>query len=109
MGILLNWLASALIVIIASYLLPGVHVASFIAALWVALVLGILNMLLKPILILLTLPITILTLGLFTIIINALMVLIVTHFVPGFAVDNFLSAVLFSILASIINFIAAKI
>jgi len=109
MGILFNWLASALVVIIASYLLPGVHVASFITALLVALVLGLFNMLLKPLLILLTLPITILTLGLFTIVINALIVILVTHFVPGFTVDSFWSAVLFSIVASLLNFLAAKI
>jgi putative membrane protein len=109
MGILLNWLASALIVIIASYILPGVHVASFTTALLVAFVLGLFNMLLKPILILLTLPITILTLGLFTIVINAVIVILVTKFVPGFTVDSFWSAILFSVVASLINFIAAKI
>ena len=109
MGILFNWLASALIVIIASYLLPGVHVSGFTTALLVALLLGVFNMLLKPILILLTLPINILTLGLFTIVINAFIVLLVTYFVPGFQVDSFWSAVLFSLVASLINFIAAKI
>src|SRR6185369_3812297 len=100
---------SALIVIIASYLLPGVHVSGFTTALLVALLLGVFNMLLKPILILLTLPINILTLGLFTIVINAFIVLLVTYFVPGFQVDSFWSAVLFSLVASLINFIAAKI
>jgi len=109
MGILFNWLASALIVIIASYLLPGVHVAGFTTALLVALLLGIFNMLLKPILILLTLPITILTLGLFTVIINGVIVVLVTRFVPGFTVDSFWSAVLFSVVASLLNCVAAKI
>src|SRR6185369_1861308 len=109
MGILFNWVASALIVIIASYILPGVHVAGFTTALLVALLLGFFNMLLKPILILLTLPITILTLGLFTVIINAIIVILVTYFVPGFTVDSFWSAVLFSLVASLLNFIAAKI
>ncbi len=109
MGILLNWLASALVVIIASYLLPGVHVNSFVTALWVALVLGVFNVLLKPILILLTLPINILTFGLFTIIINAILVVLVSNLVPGFTVDSFWSAILFSLVASLINIIAAKV
>ena len=109
MGILLNWLASAFVVIIASYLLPGVRVSSFWSALWVALVLGIFNIFLKPLLILLTLPINILTFGLFTIVINAILVLLATKFVPGFTVEGFWSAVLFSLLVSIINIIVAKL
>ncbi len=109
MGILLNWLASALVIIIAAYLLPGVHVASFWTALVVALVLGILNVLLKPLLILLTLPITLITFGLFTLVINALLVLLASNLVPGFTVDGFWWAVLFSILISFINVIASRI
>lgn len=109
MGILLNWLASALIVTIASYIVPGVHVAHFTTALWVALLLGVLNILLKPFLMLLTLPINIITLGLFTIIINAFIITLVALFVPGFTIDSFWSAILFSILASVINIITAKI
>lgn len=109
MRILLSWLASALIVIIASYIVPGVHVVSFITALFVALVLGIFNTLLRPLLILLTLPITILTLGLFTVVINAFLVLLVALIVPGFTIDSFWSAILFSLLVSIINFISAKV
>jgi putative membrane protein len=109
MGILLNWLASALVIIIASYIVPGVHVATFWTALLVAVVLGIFNVLLKPLLILLTLPINILTLGLFTIIINAIIILLVSKLVPGFTIDSFWSAILFSLLASLINIIVAKI
>lgn len=109
MGILINWLISALVIIIAAYVLPGVHVAGFMAALWVALVLGILNALLKPILILLTLPINILTLGLFTLVINALLIVLVTKLVPGFRVDGFGWALLFSLVVSLINMITAKI
>ena len=108
MGLLITWLASALTVLIASYLLPGVHVASFWTALLVALLLGIFNTLLKPILILLTLPITILTLGLFTIVINALLILLVAQIVPGFTIDGFWWAVLFSLLISLINLLVAK-
>jgi putative membrane protein len=109
MAIIINWLVSALVIIVASYLLPGVHVASFMTALVVALVLGILNVLLKPILILLTLPITIITLGLFTFVINALLILLAAQLVPGFVVDGFLWALLFSLLISLINIITARI
>lgn len=108
MGILFNWLASALVVLIASYILPGVHVGDFWTALLVALVLGIFNALLKPILILLTLPITIITFGLFLIVINALLVLLATTLVPGFIVDGFWWAFLFSLLVSLINLIIEK-
>jgi putative membrane protein len=109
MGILLNWLASTLVVIIASYLLPGVHVSGFWTALIVALLLGVFNILLKPLLILLTLPITILTFGLFTVIINALLVLLVAALIPGFTIDSFWSAILFSLVVSVINLVTAKI
>ncbi|MGH7204182.1 MAG: phage holin family protein [Candidatus Levyibacteriota bacterium] len=109
MGIFINWLASAIVIVIAAYLLPGVHVASFWTALWVALVMGILNILIKPLLILLTLPITILTLGLFLLVINALIVLLVSHIVPGFYIDGFWWAVLFSLLVSLINTFTAKL
>jgi len=109
MGILLNWLASAFVIIIAAYLLPGVHVASFWTALVVALVLGILNVLLKPLLILLTLPITLITFGLFTLVINALLVLLASNLVPGFTVDGFWWALLFSLLISFINIFTSRI
>ncbi|HZE86608.1 MAG TPA: phage holin family protein [Methylomirabilota bacterium] len=109
MRILLNWLASALVIIIAAYLLPGIHVASFVTALVVALVLGILNVFLKPFLILLTLPITLLTFGLFTLVINACLILLAGTLVPGFTVDGFWWALFFSILVSIINIVASKI
>lgn len=109
MNFLINWLASALVIIIASYLLPGVQVDSFMTALMVALVLGILNVFLKPLLILLTLPITILTLGLFTLVINALLILLVDVIVPGFTVDGFWWAILFSILITLINLITARL
>ena len=101
--LLANWLVNAIVIIVAAYLLPGVHVATFISALWAALVLGVINAILKPILVLLTLPINLLTLGLFTFVINALLVLLATHIVPGFSVDSFWWALLFSLIVSIIH------
>jgi len=109
MGLLLNWLLSTIAIIAAAYILPGVHVADFKAALITALVLGIINAILKPVLIIFTLPITILTLGLFTFVINALLVLLTSHIAPGFHVDNFWWALLFSIVLSIISSVLHRI
>lgn len=102
MRVLIRWLVSALAVMLSAYLLPGVAVSSFMTALLVALVLGILNALIRPLLFLLTLPITILTLGLFTFVLNAIMILLTAYFVPGFSVHGFLWALLFSIVMSVI-------
>jgi len=109
MGLLLKWLVNAIVIMVAAYLLPGVHVDNLWTALVVALVMGILNVLVKPLLILLTLPLTIVTLGLFLLVINALVVLLAAHIVPGFTVDNFWWALLFSLLVSLINMVVSKI
>ncbi len=103
MGILINWLLNALAILTAAYILPGIHVDTFVTALVLAVVLGIANVVIKPILVLLTLPITILTFGLFTLVINALLILGATYVVPGFTVDGFLWALLFSIVLSLIS------
>lgn len=102
-GILVSWVLSALVIIAAAYLLPGVQVASFTTALVLAVVLGIINAVLKPILLILTLPINLITLGLFTFVINALLILLATAIVPGFKVDGFWWALLFAILLSLLN------
>lgn len=101
--LLVNLIVNAIAVIISAYILPGVKVDGFITALIVAVVLGAVNMFLKPILLLLTLPINILTLGLFTFVINAALVLLVSNLVPGFKVEGFLYALLFSLVLSIIS------
>src|SRR5438445_10009120 len=103
MLILFEWFISALAILVSAYLLPGVHVATFVTALAAAIVLGIVNAILKPILILLSLPITILTLGLFTLVIDALLVLLTSAIVPGLKVDGFWWAVLFSLVLSLVN------
>jgi putative membrane protein len=103
MKILINWIISAMIIFIVAYIVPGVHITSFAAALAVALVLGIINAFLKPVLIILTLPINILTLGLFTLVINALLIMLVSKIVPGFVIDGFLWAFVFGIALSISN------
>jgi len=79
----------------------GVHVANFTTALFVAIVLGLLNIFIKPVLVILTLPMTVLTLGLFLLIINALIILFCDAIVGGFSVDSFFTALLFSIILSV--------
>ncbi len=103
MGILINWIVNAMVIFSVAYIMPGVHVANFTSALVVALVLGVINAFLKPVLLILTLPITILTLGLFAFFINALLILLVSKIVPGFIVDGFLWALIFGIVLSIAN------
>ncbi len=103
MDILVGWLVSTLSILITAYLLPGVHLQSFVAALATSLVLGIINAIIKPVLLVLTLPINVLSLGLFTFVINALLVLLASRIVPGFQVDGFLWALAFSIVLSLVN------
>lgn len=103
MNIIISLLISSLAVFISSYLLPGIHLKDFPTAIIVAITLGLINMFVKPILIVFTLPINILTLGLFTFVINALLILLVTALVPGFKVDNFGWALLFSLVLSVVN------
>jgi len=103
MEILINWILSALIIFSIGYLLPGIHVLNFTSALVMVLVMGIINAVIKPILLIFTLPINILTLGLFTFVINTLLVLLAAKIVPGFKIDGFWWALIFSIIFSLIN------
>ncbi|HBL23500.1 MAG TPA: hypothetical protein DDZ40_05220 [Deltaproteobacteria bacterium] len=103
MRLLLKWLIMAASIIIAAYFIPGVRVGSFLSALWVALFLGIVNILIRPILILITLPINILTLGLFTFVINAALILLASSVIKGFEVAGFWWALLYSIVLSVVN------
>lgn len=109
MSILLYWLLYALSILFTAYLLPGVTLSGLWTALVTALVLGLVNAVLKPLLILLTLPLTILTLGLFTLVINTLMVLLASSLVKGFEVRNFWWALLFSILLSLVHGLFLKV
>lgn len=103
MTILINWIISAMVIFSIAYILPGVHVNNFTTALVIALVLGILNAVVKPILVILTLPITIVTLGFFYLILNAALIVLVSKVVSGFVIDSFLWAVVFGFLLSIVN------
>ncbi|GDX52522.1 membrane protein [Bacteroidota bacterium] len=103
MRFLIKILVTGLAVLVSAYLLPGVTVDNMITAIGVAAVLAVLNAFVKPVLIILTLPITIFSLGLFLLVINAFMIMLAGKFVPGFTVDGFWYALLFSIVLSIIN------
>ncbi|MDA0196602.1 MAG: phage holin family protein [Bacteroidetes bacterium] len=103
MNFVIRLLITALAVIISSYLLPGVEVDSFLTAVIIGVVLALLNVTLKPILIILTIPATILTMGLFILVINALIILIADAIVPGFYVDGFWWALAFSLILWVVN------
>ena len=105
MGLIIQILLSAVAVYLSATLLPGVHVKSFWTALLVAIVLGLLNALVKPVLQFLSFPITILTLGLFLFVINTIIILICSYLVSSFQVNGFWSALLFSIVLSIITWL----
>lgn len=105
MGLLIRWLFLTVAILIASYLLDGIHVSGFLSAFFAAAILGILNALFRPILIILTLPINILTLGLFTFIINALMLKIASGVIPGFDVYGFWTAIFGSLIISIVSWL----
>jgi putative membrane protein len=100
---IIQFLLTGLAVLLTAYLLPGVHVDHYGHALLAALVLAIANVLLKPLLIILTIPLTIATLGLFLLVINAIIIIVVDYFVPGFRVDGFWWALAFSLILSIFN------
>lgn len=100
---MIRFLLSGLAVVLTAYLLPGVTVEHFGYALLVAAVLSLANIIVRPILVILTIPITIVTLGLFLLVINAVIILIVDYFVPGFTVEGFWWALAFSLILSIIN------
>lgn len=103
MKTIIHWIVSSLAILISAYVLPGVHVEGFLVALVLAVILGIINAFLRPLLIILTLPITILSLGLFVFVINGLLVMLAASIVPGFVVDSLLSGILFAIVLAIVS------
>lgn len=105
MNLVVNWVISGLAIMITGYLLPGVTLTGFKAALLAALVLGLVNAFIKPVLTILTLPLTIMTLGLFSLVINALLIMLTSRFVSGFHVDGFWWAVVFSLVLALVNWI----
>jgi putative membrane protein len=104
MKILAHWIISAVAIGIAAYLIPEVDV-TLSGATIAAVVLGALNLFIRPILIILTLPINIITLGLFSLVINAVLVLLASALVPGFVVVGFLNALLFALVLTVIHWV----
>lgn len=110
MRLLIKWLIFSFAIYAAAYLLqPGIMVADFTTALVAAIVLGLINAVIAPILLILTLPINILTLGLFTFVLNALLVMLAGNLIPGFTVAGFWYALLFSLIVSVINSILSTL
>ena len=107
MKLLLIWFLNALALLTVAYVLPGIHVDGFTAALVAALILGLINTLLRPLLILLTLPVTVVTLGLFILVINGLLFWFAGSVLKGFEVSGFwvgvLGALLYSIFSSVLT------
>ncbi|GGG29863.1 phage holin family protein [Pontibacter amylolyticus] len=103
MGIIIKILLTGVAALLAAYLLPGVQIDGFGAALILAVVLALLNAVVRPILVILTIPVTVLTLGLFLLVINALIILLADYLIGGFDVDGFLWALIFSLVLSLIE------
>jgi len=109
MNLIIRIFLTAVLVMVIAHFLPGIALqgshgvssGNFMTAIYVAIVLGLLNLFIKPILVLLTLPVTFFTFGLFLLVINALIIMLCARLVDGFAVENFLTALLFSLILSI--------
>ena len=104
-GLVVRWLILTGSVLLAAYLVEGIQVSGFLSALFTAAFLGILNVFFRPVLLLLTLPINILTLGLFTFVINALMLMMASGVVPGFAIRGFWPAFWGALIISLVSWV----
>jgi putative membrane protein len=103
MKFIINTLVTAVAIIVTSYIVAGIEVASFMTAIIAAFVLGIINFFIRPLMLLVTLPVNILTLGLFTFVVNALMLGLTASVVDGFTITNPLSAIVGSLLISVVS------
>jgi putative membrane protein len=106
---IVHWVVSALLLALVDYFIDGIAIASFGYALLAALVLGLLNCLVRPLLIVITLPITILTLGLFLFVVNALVLGLAAGLVPGFTIASFGAALLGAVLLTLFNLVASSL
>lgn len=107
MNLLLRWVINAGTLLLLAYYLPGMEVSGWYSALITAMVLGLVNAVLKPILLILTLPVNILTLGLFTLVINALLFWFVASFIDGFAVAGFMPAFWGALILSVVSWLVS--
>jgi putative membrane protein len=102
-SIIVRWVLNALALFIVAKILPGIHLLDFGSALIAVIVIGLVNLLIKPLLFLLTLPVTIITFGLFALVLNAFMLMLASAITPGFKIDGFGTAIIGSILLSIVT------
>jgi len=109
MSLIFSLIATMLSVGLSAYLLPGVNVTGVGPLFWTAIVMGIVNTLIKPVLKIIAFPITLVTLGLFSVVLNALLILLIDALVPGFSVDGFLWAMIFSLVLSIVSSVVGTI
>ncbi|MFK8284315.1 phage holin family protein [Capnocytophaga canis] len=109
MKYILSLLITSVIIFLLGNILPGVHITDYFSAVLVAFVLSILNVLVKPVLAIISIPITILTLGLFMFVINAVIILLAAQLVEGFKVNGFLGALLFSLCLSLVQSVAQNL
>ena len=109
MNLLIKLLITTVLIVVIAHFFPGISVDNFSTALVVAVVLGLLNVFIKPILVLFTIPATIITLGLFLLVINAVIIMLGDYFVSGFHVNGFWTAFIFSIILSVLQSILNKI
>lgn len=109
MGLLVRFLASAIAVVVAANWIPGIEVDSWGTAFMAALVLGLINLIVRPLVMLLALPINILTLGVFSLVVNAILFWLTSALVDGFDVDGFVPAFLGALLVAVISWVADKL
>ena len=109
MKLIFVWILNALALLAVAYFVPDIHVADFLTALIAALVIGLVNMLIKPILVILTLPITILTLGLFILVINGLLFYGVGNWLQGFEVKTITAGIIGALVYSVLSWLLAAI
>ena len=109
MKLLIGWLLNALALLGVAYVVPDIHVSSFWIAAIAAVIIGLANMLIKPILVILTLPVTIITLGLFILVINGVLFWVVGHFLQGFEVKTLMAGIIGALVYSVISWILSAI
>ncbi|WP_137720013.1 phage holin family protein [Methylobacillus flagellatus] len=109
MKLLIVWLLNALALLAVAYLMPSIQVAGFTGALIAAAVIGLVNMLIRPLLVILTLPVTVLTLGLFIFVINGVLFLVVGNLLQGFEVASLMAGIIGAVLYSVISWILTAV
>ncbi|MGQ5522032.1 phage holin family protein [Chitinimonas sp. PSY-7] len=109
MTLLAVWLINAVSLLLLTYLMPSIQVASFWSALLIAMVLGLVNVLIRPVLLVLTLPVNLLTLGLFTLVINGFCFWLVAEVLQGFSIPGFGTAIVGALVYSVISWLATTL